>query len=391
MKDRVVVGIAGAGRALELHMLGYQSVRTPVYFKSVMARRSEQRQNAMSRYGFARGVASFSELAEDPEIDVIDLCTPPCLHKGEILTALRAGKHVICEKPLTGYFGLPGDPEPIGERVSKSRMFEHLQRDLEEIRSVLKESGRQLMYAENFVYAPAVIKAGEIIRAKKSRILYMKGEESLKGSSSSTAGEWAKTGGGVFMRNGVHPLGAILYLKKQEALAHGLEIGVKSVLGDMGFRTRNLSEYEHRHISARPQDVEDSGTALITFSDGSKANIIATDNLLGGSKNCVEIYANDTAINCRLTMNDAMETYMVDADGMDNISLSEMLPIVTGWNRPFVADEVLRGYCNEMDDFMDAVFNNRNAKSDFELAAQIIEIVYAAYCSYEEGRRIYLH
>ena len=44
-----------------------------------------------------------------------------------------------------------------------------------------------------------------------------------------------------------------------------------------------------------------------------------------------------------------------------------------------------------MDDFMDAVFNNRNAKSDFELAAQIIEIVYAAYCSYEEGRRIYLH
>lgn len=66
------------------------------------------------------------------------------------------------------------------------------------------------MYAENFVYAPAVLKAAEIITAKKSRILYAKGEESLKGSSSPVAGEWDKTGGGTFIRTGSHPLSAIL-------------------------------------------------------------------------------------------------------------------------------------------------------------------------------------
>jgi predicted dehydrogenase len=353
-----------------------------------MARKTDKIREAMERYGFEKGTTNYEELIRDPEIDVIDICTPPYVHKEEIIQAMQAGKHVICEKPLVGYFGRPKDPKPIGEKVSKRVMYESLLEDLEKLRNTVEASGKQFMYAENFVYSPAVLKAGEIIRAKKSRILYMKGEESLKGSSSPVAGDWSKTGGGIFMRNGVHPLGAILYLKEQEALARGINVTVKSVVGDMGYATKGLNEYEHRHIAARPYDVEDAGTAVITFTDGSKATIISTDNLLGGSKNYVEIYANDTAITCRLTMNDAMETYMVDSDGMEDVYLSEMLPIVTGWNKPFVADEMLRGYCNEIVDFMGAILENREAKGCFDLAAQVMKVTYAAYYSDEEGRRI---
>ena len=65
------------------------------------------------------------------------------------------------------------------------------------------------------------------------------------------------------------------------------EIRVKSVLADMGCVTPSLTEYEHRHISARPKDVEDSGTVILTFSDGSKAVVMANDTLLGGSRNYV--------------------------------------------------------------------------------------------------------
>lgn len=388
MKDFVTVGVVGAGRALELHAFGYKRSNIPCRLKAVMARRPEQIQKAVKMYGFEKGTTEFSDLLNDPEIDVIDICTPPYVHKEQIILALRAGKHVICEKPLTGYFGQPGDPEPIGNKVSKKYMYEYLLKELDEIRAVIAETGKKFMYAENFIYAPAVLKAGEIIRAKKSRILYMKGEESLKGSSSAVAGDWNRTGGGIFMRNGVHPLGAILYLKKQESIALGREIIVKSVVGDMGYATKGLSEYEHRHIAADPHDVEDAGTAVLTFTDGSKATIISTDNLLGGSKNYVEVYANDTAINCRLTMNDAMETYMVDDEGMDNVYLSEMLPIVTGWNKPFVADEMLRGYCNEIVDFMGAVLYDKEPESGFDLAARVMKVTYAAYYSNEEGRRI---
>ncbi|MBQ1488898.1 MAG: Gfo/Idh/MocA family oxidoreductase [Lachnospiraceae bacterium] len=388
MKDIVTIGVVGAARALELHAFGYKRSNIPCRLKTVMARRPEQINRAGELYGFEKGTTDFEDLLNDPEIDVIDICTPPYVHKEGIIKAMKAGKHVICEKPLVGYFGQPGDPEPIGEKVSKKVMYEYLLKELEDIAKVRKETGKKLMYAENFVYAPAVLKAGEIIRARKSRILYMKGEESLKGSSSPVAGEWKKTGGGIFMRNGVHPLGAILYLKEQESLALGRNITVKSVIGDMGYATKSLNEHEHRHIEARPQDVEDAGTAILTFTDGSKATIISTDNLLGGSKNYVEIYANDAAINCRLTMNDAMETYMVDDEGMEGVYLSEMLPIVTGWNKPFVADEMLRGYCNEIVDFMGAVLEDREPEGCFELAAQVMKVTYAAYYSAEEGRRI---
>lgn len=85
-------------------------------------------------------------------------------------------------------------------------MYRACLEDLDRIQEAVRSSGKQFMYAENFVYAPAIQKAAEIIAAKKSRILYMKGEESLKGSSSAVAGEWAKTGGGTFIRTGTHPL-----------------------------------------------------------------------------------------------------------------------------------------------------------------------------------------
>ena len=40
------------------------------------------------------------ELLADPEIDLVDLCTPTPLHAGQAIAALKAGKHVLCEKPL---------------------------------------------------------------------------------------------------------------------------------------------------------------------------------------------------------------------------------------------------------------------------------------------------
>ena len=180
MKDHVTVGVVGAARALELHAFGYKRSNIPCRLKTVMARRWEQINKAVELYGFEKGTTDFNDLLNDPEIDVIDICTPPYVHKEEIIQAMRAGKHVICEKPLVGYFGRKGDPEPIGEKVSKKFMFECLLEDLDELRKVREETGKRFMYAENFVYSPAVLKAGEIIRAKKSRILYMKGEESLK-------------------------------------------------------------------------------------------------------------------------------------------------------------------------------------------------------------------
>jgi predicted dehydrogenase len=245
------------------------------------------------------------------------------------------------------------------------------------------------MYAENFVYAPAVVKAAEIIEHKKSRILFAKGEESLKGSSSHVAGEWDKTGGGTFIRTGAHPLTAILWLKQIEAKTLNKEIKVESVYADMETITNDLTEYEHRHIAAHPNDVEDIGTVIIKFSDKSRAVVIATDTLLGGSKNEIELYCNDAALKCKLTMSDLMDTYFLDEDGLDDVYISEMLPQKKGWNHPFLEDEILRGYTDELRDFIESIYYDREPKSSFDLAYDTIKIIYAAYKSAELERPVY--
>ena len=141
----------------------------------------------------------------------------------------------------------------------------------------------------------------------------------------------------------------------------------------MGRVTVGLSEYDHRHIAARPNDVEDCGTVILTFSDESRALIIATDTLLGGSKNYIELYCNDAAITCNLTMSDLMSTYFLDEERLDDVYISEMLPAKTGWNNPFLADEIIRGYTDEMQDFMEAIYYDREPKSGFKLAYDTIK------------------
>ena len=390
-KGEVCLGMAGAGRATELHMNALKRFSgVPVCYKHIIARRFEQVEMMKNRYGFEKSSLDFDNLINDPEIDVIDICTPPYVHEEMIEKALKAGKHVICEKPLSGYFGKENDVAPIGKTVSKVQMYEALLDRLDSLRKVVNESKGMFMYAENFVYAPAIVKAAEIIEKKQSRILFAKGEESLKGSSSPVAGEWCKTGGGTFIRTGAHPLTAILWLKSVEAAARKTEIKVTSVYADMERITDSLSEYEHRHIAARPVDVEDFGTAIITFSDSTKAVIVATDTLLGGSKNYVELYCNDAAINCRLTMSNIMETYFLDEDKLDDVYLSEMLPQKTGWNYPFLEDEIIRGYTDEMRDFIEAIYYHRTPKAGFELAYDTAKIIYAAYKSAEIKAPVFL-
>lgn len=391
MKNEICIGMAGAGRATELHINALKRFTgIPLRFKMIVARRKEQLEVAKAIYGFEETSYDFEDLLTDPDIDVIDICTPPYVHEEMIERAMLAGKRVICEKPLTGYFGMSGDEYPIGINVSKKVMYLQLLESIRRLRQIIRKSGKKFMYAENFVYAPAVLKAAEIITAKKSRILYAKGEESLKGSSSPVAGEWDKTGGGTFIRTGSHPLSAILWLKQQEAKAHGIDIKVKSVIADMGRITPNLSDYEHRHIAANPVDVEDCGTVILNFTDDSRAVIIATDTLLGGSKNYVELYCNDAAINCTLTMSDLMSTYFLDEDNLDNVYISEMLPSKIGWNKPFLEDEIIRGYTDEMRDFMEAIFYDRDPKAGFDLAYDTIRIIYAAYMSAEMGCKVEL-
>ena len=387
-KSVVTIGTVGAGYAAYLHGNGYEKVSgISVRLKTVCDLNLDLAKKVQERYGYEQTSCDYRELLADPEIDVIDIVLTPFLHTKIAMEAMEAGKHVICEKPLTGYFGNPGQ-ENIGTTVRKSEMYRQCLEEMDLLKEVVERTGKKFMYAENFVYATPVQKAAEIIRAKKTKLLFMKGEESLKGSSSPVAGKWNKTGGGTLMRTGTHPMGGMLWLKQQEANARGENITIQSVSCDVGCATQCLTEEEHRHISARPEDVEDYGIISVTFSDGTKALCIASDTVLGGTKNYIEVYGNNAVLNCNITPTDLLNTYFLDEDGLEDVNISEMLPRKLGWNKAFVSDEMIRGYIGELQDFVETVAYDREPTSNFTLAYDVTKVLYAAYQSAEEGRRI---
>jgi predicted dehydrogenase len=390
-KELVTIGIAGAGYACHLHCNGYKRIgRGAVRLKAICDVDVPKAEKVAAAFGIDNVCRDFRTMLEDEEIDVIDICTPPFLHPQMVKEALAAGKHVICEKPLTGYFGKKDDPQPIGKRVPKRAMYEHVLEEIENLRQIVESSEKLFMYAENYVYAPAVQKAAEIMQNKKSKILFMKGEESLAGSSSPVAGYWNKTGGGPLIRTGCHPLSGVLWLKQVEARARGEKITVKKVCCDVGTATSALVESERGYIKANPIDVEDVATLTLTFSDGTKALIVAADTVLGGTKNYIEVYAHDTSLICRLTPPGNMDAYFLDEKGLEQVAIAEMLPTYVGWQHVFVSDEVLRGYAGELEDFVECVLFNRKPVSGFDLAYETIKTIYAAYWSAEEGRAVEL-
>ncbi len=385
----IVVGMVGTGYGCELHGGGYQNmVGIPVRLKTVCGGSNRQRAEAMKeRFGYEQVTMDYRDIIRDPEIDVVDINTNQTLHVPIALAALRAGKHVICEKPLTGYVGDGADN--IGKTVPKSVMYESVLAQMDELKEAIQASGRKFMYAENQVYATPVQKAAEILRAKKSKIVLMNSENTLIGSSSPKGGHWNQIGGGTLMRNGIHGLTAMIWLKKQETKARGEDFRIVSVVADTAVQTAAIEGESHRYIRAHPVDVEDMAIVTVTFQDGTKCVSLCSDAVLGGSRNTVTVYAHDATLQCNLNPCDILNTYFMDEEGLEDVYISEMLPQKTGWNQAFVSDEVIRGYAGELKNFMECIAYGQEPDSDFDLAYDVMRVIYGAYRSAEEGRRIF--
>src|SRR3954470_20814576 len=155
---KIRVGLAGCGFVSELHMYAYRRVYGLDVEVRAVAARSDHVLEFARRHQIATAYRSFHELIADGELDVIDICTPPNLHASMIVEAMQAGKHVICEKPFAGYFGREGDQAPIGKHVPKALMYARVLEEMESTRAAIVKTGKLFMYAEDWIYAPAVTK-----------------------------------------------------------------------------------------------------------------------------------------------------------------------------------------------------------------------------------------
>lgn len=387
---RIRVGLVGCGFVSELHMYAFRRVYGVDVEVAAVAARGDHVVEFAGRHDIPRVYRSFAELIADRALDVIDICTPPNLHARMIVAAMQAGKHVICEKPFAGYFGRDSDKQPIGKHVPKALMYERVLEEMDATRAAIEQTGKLFMYAEDWIYAPAVTKTAEILKATKDKILFMKGEESHSGSHAAHAAQWAMTGGGSLIRMGCHPLSAVLYLKQVEAKARGETIGIASVTGDVGNVTAGLKPEERAYIKANPIDVEDWGTLTATFSDGTKATVFSGDMIMGGVRNLIETYTSGGSLFANITPNTHLMSYQTSEEKLASVYITEKVDRKTGWQYVCLEEEWTRGYLQEIQDFMECAATGRQPLSDLALAYETIKVNYAGYWAAEEGRRVVL-
>lgn len=384
----VKIGMIGAGFVAQLHMYSLRRVcGLDIQVTAVCCRTRGNAEAFARQHGISSIETDYKKLLANPDIDVIDICAPAVMHAKLIEEAVITGKHVICEKPFTGYFGEEGDVSPIGH-VDKKKMYNRVLEQMEQTAETIRRSGKIFMYAENWIYAPMIVKAAEILRATQDKILFMKAEESHSGSHAWHAAEWGQTGGGALIRQGVHPLSAILWLKMQEARNRGEKFGIESVVAEAGNVTASLSEHERRFIAARPVDVEDWAMATLKFKDGTHATIFAGDFVTGGVRNLVEFNTNTGTVVCNIAPNDGMKTYFATGEKLSDIYLTKKVENKAGWQFVCIEEELMRGYIGEMQDFMECVASGREPLSGLGIAVETIKATYAAYLSAEKGMRI---
>ena len=153
------------------------------------------RMNALAdEFDVERRTANFDDLLKMDDIDIIDICTPPVAHYPMIMAALRAGKHVICEKPLVG--------------------------SLAQIDEVIAEENRsrgKLMPVFQYRFGNGIQQAKAIIDAGLAGRPFVGTVETLWRREADYyavpwRGKWKTELGGVLMGHAIHPHDMFVYL-----------------------------------------------------------------------------------------------------------------------------------------------------------------------------------
>jgi predicted dehydrogenase len=386
-RPRVRVGVVGAGFVARIHAEAYRHVRgVDVELRWVAARRRERARAFADEFGVTAAADDVRRILDDPEVDLVDLCAPNAVHASLALAAARAGKHVIVEKPLTGFFGDPGTP--------RDEMLRAALAAADEVIEACRAADVRLCYAENWVYAPPIQKARRLLAAGGGPILRLVGEESHSGTHAAANKRWVTAGGGSLLGKGCHPLGGILYLKADEGRRlRGRPVRPVSVLAEVAHLadTETFRAATPRYLNTvSGADVEDWGAMLLRFDDGTVAQVSAADVVLGGIRNQLQVYAAKAVILCNMNPNDAVQAYAPDPAVFEAEYITEKIETKAGWTFPQPDEDWMTGYPSELQDFVESVALGREPLSGGPLARDVLAVTYAAYLSAAEGRRVEL-
>jgi len=335
-----------------------------------------------NEYAKKRDIRFFDTLdALLDEVDAVHVCVPPIAHEPVSVAALARDKFVVCEKPLTGYFG-DGSEDFHWDNADMQAALDSALASVDRMLDAEAKSQGRLMYAENWVYAPSIQKEREILEKTGGQIVWIHGEEAHSGSHSVDYAYAARCGGGVLIGKGCHPLTAALYLKRVEGrVRNGEPIRPATVTARAHAITRLEGFRDEGHIRTGYYDIDDFAMMHVTFEDGTIATLLTSDIVLGGIHNWLEVCANNHRAVCNINPNTAMETYNPVEENFKDIYTVEKIGTKQGWTCTSPDEDWMTGYPQEIEAFYRTIAYGEEPESDSLLAADSISTIYSAYLS----------
>jgi predicted dehydrogenase len=339
------VGIVGSGGIAAQHANGWNAYPGRARL-AAFADIDTSRAEAMSRQytsGEAATYGSLDDLLADDGIEVVDICLPHHLHTDAIIAAAKAGKAILCEKPLCTNL-----------------------EDARRIKAALDETGATFMSAHNQLFQPSLLEARRMlaigalgrpfllrsIETFQSRSFNPHGTEkaSVGGGQKGWRADLKQAGGGELLDTGYHSTYRLLALANND---RPVEV--------TGFLSRFLLD----HLPT-----EDTGQVVVRFESGAIGEILTSWALNVVGNRHFEVSAEYGALAG---------------------SPSELQHHLYGWPEPVTRPYTpVSSFTAEIGHFIDVVGNGADNPAAIDTAARVLQVIKAAYLSAKLGQTVSL-
>lgn len=372
MKDCIRIGLCGFGFMGKTHL--YALSNLPFFYDlpyraevvGVCTAHRESAVKASDLFGIRKVYSNEEELISDRDIDIVDICTPNSCHFGTARQAVQAGKHVLCEKPLT----------PSAE---ESR----------ELADLAAASGKTCGLVFNNRFLSPVLRARQLAESGRlGRILSFdfayRHNSCIDPERSVGWKQRAEFGGGTLADLGPHVLDLCRLLCGE----------IASVIGksQIAFPTHGISGNEWR------TDADEAFYITATTASGA-VGTITVSKLTQGVNDDLSFSVYGTKGSVRFDLMQPNYLYFYDAanqgtphGGVRGFTRIECVGRFDGAALPFPSPKApvgwLRGHIGSMENYLSAVHAHRPADPSFGDGAVVDRIIDAARRSALEGREV---
>lgn len=343
--NKVKVAILGAGFVSDIHIESYHRFVPNAEVVAVYSRSRERAEAFAQKHGIPQWYDDLDAIIQNSGCEVVDICLPNFRHAEATLKAAAAGKHVIIEKPLAV--------------------------TLEEADAMIaacKKAGVKLMYAEELCFAPKYERVRHMVNEGAIGEIYMlKQSEKHSGPHSDWFYDVNLAGGGVLMDMGCHALAWFRWM-----LGNAKATSVYATMSTVLHKGRT--------------GAEDNSVVIVEFENGVTAVAENSWAKHGGMDDRSEVHGTGGVIYADLFMGNAAVAYSKNGYGY----AMEKADTTTGWSFPVFEEVFNQGYPHELKHFIDCVQHDKQPLVTGEDGRAVLELIYAAYASAAEGKKILL-